>query len=202
MKDKPYIDVSGQTGRLRLNKRFIALMGKWIRITLVVLLLVPFASCKNQESKVVEKRPAVAFDAGTLKVPDRGARKVRGQVLYMPVYLNVPSTEKSNYDLSALLAIHNTDLAYRIKVTKVTLFNTDGKVVKQYITEDRLLEPFATAIFTIPRKDQSGTGANFLVEWIADQPVNEPLIESITKDVSGNLGLSFLSTGKVIREMK
>jgi len=177
-------------------------MCKWIRITLVVLLLVPFASCKNQESEVVEKRPDVAFDAGTLKVPDQGVRKIRGQVLYMPIYSNVPYSDGKNYDLSAFLAIHNADLKYKIKITKVTLFNTDGKVVKQYITEDRLLEPFATAIFTISRKDQSGTGANFLVEWIADQPVNEPLVESVMKDLSGNLGLSFLSTGRVIREMK
>jgi len=40
------------------------------------------------------------------------------------------------------------------------------------------------------------------VEWVADQPVNEPLIESIMKDLAGNVGLSFLSQGRVIREMK
>jgi hypothetical protein len=40
------------------------------------------------------------------------------------------------------------------------------------------------------------------VEWIADHPVNEPLIESVMKDLSGNLGLAFLSHGKVIREIQ
>lgn len=59
-----------------------------------------------------------------------------------------------------------------------------------------------TAIFTVPQKDKSGAGANFLVEGVADQPVNEPLIESIMKDLAGNVGLSFLSQGRVIREMK
>ena len=53
---------------------------------------------------------------------------------------------------------------------------------------------------TVPRTDQSGTGANFLVEWISEKPVTEPLVESVMKDLGGNLGLSFLSHGKVIRE--
>lgn len=75
-------------------------------------------------------------------------------------------------------------------------------VVKNFISGDHQLKPFATAISTIPKQDQSGTGANFLVEWTADQPVSEPLIESVMKDLSGNLGLSFLSLGKVIREIQ
>ena len=149
-----------------------------------------------------DTHPPETFNAETLKIPDGGVRKVRGQVLYMPIYSNIPYTEKKNYDLSAFLAVHNTDLSHKIKITKVTLFNTDGMVVKNFISGDQLLNPFATAIFTIPKEDQSGTGANFLVEWIADQPVNEPLIESVMKDLSGNLGVSFLSPGKVIREIQ
>jgi len=177
-------------------------MFKWIRITLVLLLVVSFASCENQKSRMEENPTPVSFNSETLKIPDGGVRKVRGQVLYMPIYSNIPYTEKKNYDLSAFLAVHNTDLKHQIKITKVTLFNTDGRVVKQYISASHLLDPFATAIFTISKKDQSGTGANFLVEWMADQPVNEPLIESIMKDLSGNLGLSFLSLGRVIREIQ
>lgn len=41
----------------------------------------------------------------------------------------------------------------------------------------------------------------FIFEWMAHQPVNEPLIESVMKDLSGNSGMSFLSTGRVIREI-
>lgn len=94
------------------------------------------------------------------------------------------------------------DVDHRIKITKVTLFNTDGRVVKQYQSEGRPLDPLATAVYSISQKDRSGAGANFLVEWTADQPVTEPLIESIMKDLSGNLGISFLSVGKVIREIQ
>jgi len=176
-------------------------MDKLIRIALVVMLAMPLVCCKNRESGSVDNLQSVPFDPATLKIPDQGGRKLRGQVLYMPIYSNIPHMEKQHYDLSAFLAIHNTDLKNRIKVTKVDFFNTDGRLVRSFISSDQQVNPLATIIFTISQKDQSGTGANFLVEWIADQPVNEPLVESIMKDLSGNLGLSFLSQGRIIREI-
>ena len=144
----------------------------------------------------------VSFNSETLKIPDGGVRKVRGQVLYMPIYSNIPYGDKHNLDLSAFLAVHNTDLKHQSKITKADFFNTDGRLVKSFISSDQQINPLATVIFTILQKDQSGTGANFLVEWMADQPVNEPLIESIMKDLSGNRGISFLSQGRIIREIQ
>lgn len=143
----------------------------------------------------------MSFDSETFKIPDTGGRKLRGQLLYMPVYSNIPYLS-AQFDLSAFLAIHNTDLKKQIKITKVDFFNTDGKFIKSFISSDQKINPLATMIILIPQADQSGTGANFLVEWTADEQVNEPLIESIMKDLSGNKGLAFLSTGRVIREMK
>jgi hypothetical protein len=180
----------------------IHMISKLISVFLILLCLSPFLSCENRKTGTENNQPPVFFNIETLKIPDGGVRKLRGQVLYMPIYSNIPYTEKKKYDLSAFLAVHNTDLTQKIKITKVTLFNTNGMVVKNFLLEEHLLNPFATAIFTIPRQDQSGTGANFLVEWIAEQPVNEPLIESVMKDLSGNLGISFLSPGKVIREIQ
>jgi hypothetical protein len=180
----------------------MTMMLKWIWFILILSIIVSFASCADQESRRKDNPPPASFHPETLKIPDRSVKKVRGQVLYMPIYSNLPYLEKKDFDLSAFLAVHNTDLKRQIKITKVTLFNTDGRVVKEYLSANRLLDPLATAIFTISQKDQSGTGANFLVEWIADQPVNEPLVESIMKDLSGNLGLSFLSQGRVIREIQ
>lgn len=177
-------------------------MIKLMNIFLIFLLFVSFASCKNQESQIENSLPAIVFNPDTLKIPDAGGKKLRGQVLYMPIYSNIPDQSKQQFDLSAFLAIHNTDLKNKIKITKIDFFNTDGKLIKSFVSSDQQINPLATMIFTIPQSDQSGTGANFLVEWIADQPVNEPLIESIMKDLSGNKGLAFLSTGRVIREIK
>jgi len=177
-------------------------MTKRMQIILILLLAVTFISCKNQESRTENGSLPISVNPETLKIPDTGGKKIKGQVLYMPIYSNIPHMEKQNYNLSAFLAVHNTDLKHQIKITKVDFFNTDGILVKSFISSDQQINPLATVIFTIPKEDQSGTGANFLVEWIADQPVNEPLIESIMKDLTGNKGLSFLSQGRIIREIK
>ena len=168
-------------------------------LILTLFLAVIFISCQNEESK---NTLPVSVNPETMKVADQGGRKLRGQVLYMPVYSNIPHLKKQDYDLSAFLAIHNTDLTHQFKITKVDYFNTDGKLIKNFIASDQQIDPLATKIFTIPKEDQSGTGANFLVEWIAEQPVNEPLIESVMKDLSGNKGISFLSQGRIIREIE
>jgi len=174
-------------------------MTRRTHIILILFLAVIFTSCKNEESK---NPLPVPVNPETLKIPAQGGRKLRGQVLYMPVYSNIPHLKKQDYSLSAFLAIHNTDLTYRIKITKVDYFDNDGNLIKNFISSDQQIHPLATKIFLIPKEDQSGAGANFLVEWIAEQPVNEPLIESIMKDLSGNKGISFLSQGRIIREMK
>jgi hypothetical protein len=171
-------------------------------IILILFLAVVFISCQNEGSKTINNQLPVSANPETLKIPDKGGRKLRGQVLYMPVYSNIPHLKKQDYDLSAFLAIHNTDLTHRIKITKVDYFNTDGKLIKNFISSDYQIDPLATKIFPISKEDQSGAGANFLVEWISDQPANEPLIESVMKDLSGNKGISFLSQGRIIREVE
>ena len=177
-------------------------MARWNQTIFVVLVASILISCTNQEPQTQNSPQTNTFNPEDLKIPDTGGRKLRGQLLYMPVYSNIPYQEKKQYDLSAFLAIHNTDLKNQIKITKVDFFNTEGGLVKSFISSERQLKPLATVIFTIPKTDQSGTGANFLIEWMADQSVNEPLIESIMKDLSGNIGLSFLSNGRIIREIK
>jgi hypothetical protein len=177
-------------------------MTKKMQIILILLIAVTFISCKNQESGTENNSLPISFNPETLKIPDTGGRKLRGQVIYMPVYSNIPDREKKNYDLSAFLAVHNTDLKHKIKITKVDYFNTDGRLIKSFISSDQQINPLATMIFTISREDQSGAGANFLVEWMADQQVNEPLVESIMKDLSGTKGISFLSQGRIVREIK
>ncbi|MEN6466154.1 MAG: DUF3124 domain-containing protein [Syntrophaceae bacterium] len=176
-------------------------MANWIRLVFVILLCVPLTACGNQKSGPADAKPQ-PFNPETLTVPDQGGKKIRGQVLYMPIYSNIPMDKKNKYDVSAFLAVHNTDLKYRIKIKRIDYFDTEGRIVKNFITADQQLDPVATKIFTIPKEDQSGTGANFLIEWIADQPVNEPLIESIMTDLTGTKGLAFISPGKIIREIK
>ena len=45
-------------------------------------------------------------------------------------------------------------------------------------------------------QDKSGgLGANFLVEWVAEQPVYGPVVEAVMIGTAGTQAISFVSTG-------
>jgi hypothetical protein len=129
-------------------------------------------------------------------------KKVSGQVLYLPVYSNMPyQIDTLKFDMSAFLAIHNTDLSSKIRLTQVLYFNQNGKLVYNFLEKGSIsIDPLATKDFYIPYDDQSGTGANFLVEWVADSLVNEPLFESVTLCLKPNNTVAVLSQGKILSE--
>lgn len=171
-----------------------------------ILLLGVIMSCQQgkKSNTATEYQQMGDFDKNTLLLNEQEhTKKIRGQLLYMPIYSNVPYFEQGKkFDLSAFVAIHNTDLDYPIKVTKVLFFDNAGKLVANYLPKDSTVYPLGTADFFIPERDQSGTGANFLIEWVSDSLVNEPLIETVMLGLTSGQGVSFSSPGKVIRERK
>lgn len=177
-------------------------MDKLCKILVMLLLISVLLSCMEKEKTPHGGQSNKNFTSESLIIQDSEGNKVRGQVLYIPIYSNVPCRENNLFDFSAFLAIHNTDLKNNIRITKVIYFDNDGRKVKDFITQEALLTPLAATNFFIPKSDQSGTGANFLVEWISESPVTEPLIESVMVNCETNYGMTFLSKGKVIREMK
>ena len=68
------------------------------------------------------------------------------------------------------------------------------------LTEPGELGPLATVEFVIQRVDTAGgPGANFLVQWVGQAEVDEPLIEAVMIGQSGNAGISFTSVGRAIK---
>jgi len=106
------------------------------------------------------------------------------------------------YDMSAFLAIHNTDFNNVIKITKVLFFDNNGKLISSFLKNDTILNPLGAVNYYIPTSDQSGTGDNFIVEWITDSLVTEPFIESVMAGFTSGQGVSFISQGRIIRELK
>jgi hypothetical protein len=62
------------------------------------------------------------------------------------------------------------------------------------------LAPVASTAFNAEpvEKQGSGVGANFIVEWVAEQLVHEPVIEAVIIGGVGNHGISLISPGRVI----
>jgi hypothetical protein len=174
----------------------------WTLNVVVSFMLLILISCK--ENKPISVHQHTKFDTDKLLIKDDlSTKKVHGQVLYLPVYSNIPNPEMGEkYDMSAFLAIHNTDFNNVIKITKVLFFDNDGKLISNFLKNDTILNPLGAVNYYIPTSDKSGTGANFIVEWITDSLVTEPLIESVMVGFTSGQGVSFISQGRIIRELK
>jgi hypothetical protein len=168
-------------------------------IFLFAMVLITF-SCKKAPDKLI---PEGVFYADSLSIYNP-VKLVRGQNLYLPIYSNIPHNEGQNfYDLSAFVAVHNTDLKNSISITKVYYFDNDGNLVKDFLKGEKIvLKALGATNFFIPSSDKSGIGANFIIEWKSDSLVNEPLIESVMVSLTSGQGVSFLSKGKILNEMR
>lgn len=126
-----------------------------------------------------------------------------GQTIYVPVYSHVyHQDEKKTFDLAATLSIRNTDLDNPIAITSVQYYDYDwnGKLVKKYLEQPIEIAALSSTEFSIDTTDRSGgSGAKFIVEWVAQTTVNEPIVEAIMIGTGYQQGISFVSPGKAIR---
>ena len=169
----------------------------------LLLLILTLISCKH-EVQMINKNVPADFDLTSISPDFEPVKELKGQILYLPVYSNVPyQFDTLLFDMSAFVAIHNTDLYNPIQLKKVLYFNQDGKQVDDFLGGNMVeIAPLATKDYYIPYEDKSGTGANFLIEWVSDSLVCEPLIESVTISLKPNNTTAILSRGKVVMERK
>ena len=162
---------------------------------MLILLSLLTVGCGQVASQVIPPAPTLsAAEVVDLQI-------VTGQLVFVPAYSEVISVPSPALQLSTTLAIHNTDLERPIIIKSVRYYNTDGELVREFIDSPSELKPLATTGFVIPSEDTSGGwGANFLVEWGAEQPVYEPIIEAVMVSTRGTEGVSFISAGRVISE--
>jgi len=166
------------------------------------LILMALVACAEKEAPVAAGKAVSDFKTERLTIPDADTGKVRGQVLYVPIYSNIPCRNDRLFDLSAFIAIHNTDVKRAIRITHVLYFDNDGRLVMDFLPREASLPPLGATNYFIPKTDKSGTGANFLVEWRSDAPVSEPLVESVMLNCEIHKGIAFTSKAKVIREIR
>ncbi len=126
---------------------------------------------------------------------------VKGEVIYVPVYSDIYGTDVSKkIKLSATLSIRNTDMENEIIVSLVDYYDTHGKRIKHYLESPIKLRPLQTVSYLVPYKEaEGGIGANFIVEWVSEQEVTEPVVEAVMIGTSSALGISFVCDGKVLK---
>lgn len=128
-----------------------------------------------------------------------------GQTIYVPAYTKIYSSPRGQtLDLTVTLSIHNTDTDQPIFITSVRYYDPEGILVREYLTNPRQLAPLGTADFYVQEETApgEGLGANFIVEWGAEQPVYEPIVEAIMIHADSTQGISFTSPGRVINQLQ
>ena len=125
-----------------------------------------------------------------------------GQTVYVPIYSHIYSGVKGHpFDLAATLSIRNTDPQNPITLVEVKYYDTEGKLIRDYLAAPAQLKALASTRFIITEGDKAGgSGANYLVVWKSRTKVNPPLIESIMIGTQSGQGISFVSRGQVIKE--
>lgn len=121
------------------------------------------------------------------------------ETVYVPFYSHIYNEDQTKITLLAgTLSLRNTDRQTPIVLTSINYYSTDGKLLQKMISEPVILDPYATAEVVIPKAHTAGgSGANFIVEWMAEKKVNEPLFEAVMVNVGSSETISFVTRGVV-----
>lgn len=125
-----------------------------------------------------------------------------GQLLYVPVYSHIYIGDRERpFNLAVTLSVRNTDPRQGLRLTKVDYYNTEGTLIRHYLPAPVTLGPLASIRYVIQERDTAGgSGANFLVRWESDVPMNPPVVESIMIGAQSGQGISFTSQAREITE--
>jgi len=129
-----------------------------------------------------------------------------GQLVYVPGYSQIQyvysTPEDRRINFAVTLSIRNTDMDNAIIIKSVTYYGDDGTLLKEYVEKPFRLSRMASISFNISQADvRGGIGANFIVEWGAEQSVTEPYIQAIMIGSHGTQGFSWRNPGYVIEEI-
>ncbi len=113
------------------------------------------------------------------------------QQYYVPVYSSIyGESGKSQFLLSSTLSIRNTGYDDSFYVSKVYYYGSDGKLLKKYIDSTVLVKPMASMEVVVEMNEkEGGAGANFIVECLGHNMLNEPLIQAVM--TTGDLRMAF-----------
>ena len=131
-----------------------------------------------------------------------------GQSLYLPIYSHLyhgdvhPRTGKPSETLvSTHVSIRNIDPGAAMKITGARYYNTEGKLLREFLTKPQTVPPLGTYELYVPRSDSSGgSGANFIIDWTAEKPINPPIVEALHADIREARTLLFVTTARPIQK--
>ncbi len=170
----------------------------------LVICLVFLAGCTPLQkaqinSKQTNSPASTQISSQEVKL-DETLKIATGQTIYVPIYSEIYFFNRTRtLQLAATLSVRNTDSENPIIINSVKYYDSDGNLVKDHLEGPLRLAPLASTEFIVDQNDQTGgSGANFIVEWVAETEVFEPILEAVMVSTTSQQGISFLSKGRVI----
>lgn len=118
---------------------------------------------------------------------------------YLPVYSHMYISSENYIKLNISLSIRNTDLSEDLYIERIDYYNTEGKLVKNYIPQPHILKPMGTVDFSVELNDMSGgNGAKFLVTFATKSTMSKPIIQGIMSNIIGNNQVVFTTDGQLL----
>lgn len=146
----------------------------------------------------------LACQAASVRADELATSK--GQTLYLPIYSHIwygdiaSDGQPMKALLSALISIRNTSLKTPLKVISARYYNTEGKLLKEFVSIPKVVAPMGTVeLFVEKKESEGGSGANFVIKWEAATATNPPIIEAIHTDIQVNRSPAFITTAREIR---
>lgn len=124
----------------------------------------------------------------------------KGQNLYLPIYSHIwhgnsgRSGKADMAQLSALVSIRNVDPAKALRIHSAKYYDTDGKLLKEFLPAVKVVPPLGTLELLIERgESDGGSGANFIIRWSSEEVMVAPLVQAVHADLYGLKPLSFVT---------
>lgn len=125
---------------------------------------------------------------------------------YLSAYSEIYShTKLRTIPLTVTLSIRSGSFTDTTIINKISYYDTDGKIIKEYLKRPVLLKPMQSIDYIVPIVKASenvpdlrgGTGAHFIVDWGAKYNT-QPIMQCVMHGFSANHSVSFMVPGKSI----
>ncbi|BAQ66107.1 DUF3124 domain-containing protein [Geminocystis sp. NIES-3709] len=180
-------------------------MSKKYLLSLLLLICIILFGCQDNQtldnSQILLENNGIPVNTESVNL-SVDFKPIMGQIIYLPIYSNIyHSNQRRIHNLGITVTFHNTDLKNSIIIKSIKYYDTKGNLIEDYLTSSVSLKPLASTNFYIEDNDtRGGVGANFLIEWVADKKVSNPIAESVMVSTASTQGISFTSQGRVIKE--
>ncbi|MCC6414175.1 MAG: DUF3124 domain-containing protein [Saprospiraceae bacterium] len=124
--------------------------------------------------------------------------------VYVPVYSDIYHfSGERRQNLTATLSVRNTSLRDTMYVHQVDYFDSQGKMLREYLEKDVVLLPMQSIEFVVEhRENEGGAGASFLVDWGCDSDQLRPVIQAVMISTVNQQGISFVTEGVTVERMR